>query len=159
MAYGAKYVGSLWNASVQPMTRRFKVKANEVITKGDWLNIESGKLLVASAGDSVIGVAHETVTGNAGATSTCETVVARPGDLYIMDNDNDTETFAATDVGEYHDLVGTTGIQQIDTNADSSTVGQFLCIEYNPQGFGYDSDTSIGLYTPTQTMFSSQYNE
>jgi hypothetical protein len=69
-----------------------------------------------------------------------------------MDNDNDTDTFAATDVGNYYDIVGTTGIMQVDTTTHATT-GQLLAVEYNPQGFGADSDTSLGLFCIAETIF------
>jgi hypothetical protein len=159
MAYGAKYVGSLYNASVQPLTRKFHITASATVTKGDWVNLEAGYILPASAGDSVFGVANETVVGNAAGTSHVEVIIARPGDLYIMDNDNDTTTFGITHPGTYFNTIGATGVQQVDTNTTSTTAGQLLCIEYNPQGHGYDSDTSIGLFTPVETSFSAFYKE
>jgi hypothetical protein len=72
MAYGAKFVGSLQNDAVEPMTRKFKVTAATTVTKGDLVSLSSGKLIVATAGTKVAGVAHETVLGNAAGTNTCD---------------------------------------------------------------------------------------
>jgi hypothetical protein len=66
-----------------------------------------------------------------------------------MDNDNDTTTFASTHVGGRFDVIGSTGAQLVDTNTvaqDGSDSGQLFCIAYNPQGYGFNSDTSIGLF-------------
>jgi hypothetical protein len=161
--YGAKYVGRLDGGTV-PM-ERFVVKSSEVVTKGDWLSIDTAGLVdVAAADELLLGVANETVTGD--GTKTVEVILALPGTKFLMDNDNDTETFAVEDQGELHAITGTTGIQQVDTNSDSeapsNTVNQLLCLKYNPQGYLggiYDADTSIGLYTPVGTYFVSNYTE
>jgi len=159
--YGFKYVGTIDNKNVPALTRKFPITASEVITKGDALTLTSGKLdsgtQVSTA--KIIGIANENVTGNSGGTNFCEVIVARPGDLYIADNDNVGTTFAATHVGTYFDVLSAaTGAQQIDTSS-TGTTGQFLCIEYNPQQYNggiYDSDTSIGLFTPAETYFDGR---
>lgn len=162
--YGARYVGNL-NGGVGAITRRFLVKATEVIAKGDWITVDdgTGKVDVAAANEPLMGVANEAVTGNAGGTNKVEIILAMPGSLFLMDNDNTTETFAQDDVGEWTDITGTTGAQQVDTNTDGATPDtdsqQLLCMEYNPQGHGFDSDTSIGLYTPVYTYFVANYTE
>ena len=165
--YGAKYVGR-YDGGVPPI-ESFKIKISEVITKGDWLTFDTtgttgGKVKVAAANVPLLGVANETVTGNATGVNKVEVILALPGTKFIMDNDNTTETFAQDDVGEWHDLTGATGAMIIDTNVDDSvpsgTAQQLVCMEYNPQGVCgsiYDDDTSIGLYVPTYTYFASNY--
>lgn len=161
--YGARWVGNAQGGTAP--IQKFLIKASEVITKGDWLSIDAtvGKADVAAADEPLLGIANETVTGNSGGTNMVEVVLALPGTKFIMDNDNTTETFERPDVGEWHDITGATGAQQVDTNADaaapSATAHQLLCLDYNPQGFGMDSDTSIGLYTPTNTYFVMNYTE
>ena len=163
--YGAEYVGNIQGGTAP--VRNFLIKAAEVIAKGDWLTIDGGTgkvdVVTANGDEPLLGVANETVTGNSGGTNYVEVVVALPGTLFIMDNDNTTETFAQDDVGEWHNINGATGANQIDTNEDaatpSSSAGSLVCLEYNPQGYGHDSDTSIGLYTPTYTYFSTSYTE
>jgi len=160
--YGAKWVGNMQGGTA-PM-QNFLIKADEVITKGDWLTVDDGTGKVdvaASATEPLLGVANETVTGNSGGTNYVEVILALPGTQFLMDNDNDSETFAQDDVGEWHGITGTTGAQQINTDVDaaapSSTANQLVCIGYNPQGYGYDSDTSIGLYTPVLTYFAMNH--
>jgi len=161
--YGAKYVGRFDGGTV-PLGS-FVAKASEVITKGDWLSIDTTGLVdVAGADELLLGVANQTITGD--GTKKVEVIMAMPGTKFLMDNDNDTETFAVGDQGEFHAIIGTTGAQLINTNSDSeapsNTVNQLLCLEYNPQGFAggiYDADTSIGLYTPVGTYFVSNYTE
>lgn len=147
--YGAKYVGNMYGSAQPTVNTRFKVKASTTITKGDVVNLESGYIDLAGATEKIFGLANQTVTGNSGGTTEIDIIVARPGDLYLMDNDNDGTTFAATHPGTYFDTIGTTGAKQVDTSS-TTTTGQLLCLEYNPQGFGVDSDTSMGLFTPVE---------
>jgi hypothetical protein len=161
--YGAKYVGRMDGGTVP--VRQFVAKSSETITKGDWLSIDTAGLVdVAGADEPLLGVANQTVTGD--GTKTVEVILALPGTMFLMDNDNDTETFAIGDQGEWHAIVGSTGAQQVNTNVDaeapSSTVNQLVCLEYNPKGYRggiYDADTSIGLYTPAYTYFTASYTE
>ncbi len=161
--YGAKWVGNA-NGGTAPI-QNFLIKAAEVITRGDWITVDdgTGKVdVVAAATEPLLGVANETVTGNSGGTNYVEVILALPGTKFLMDNDNaGGETFARDDVGEWHGLTGATGAQQIDTNVDaaapSSTANQLVCLDYNPQGFGMDADTSIGTYTPVLTYFAMNH--
>jgi hypothetical protein len=161
--YGAKYVGRMDGGTVP--VRHFVVKSSQVITKGDWLSVDTAGLVdVAGSDEPLLGVANETVTGD--GTKTVETILALPGTMFLMDNDNDTETFAIGDQGEWHNITGATGVQQVNTNVDAETpsasANQLVCIEYNPQdylGGIYDADTSIGLYTPVYTYFTTAYTE
>ena len=105
----------------------------------------SGELAVATAGAMFLGVALE-----AGTSSTDNILVnVTPYLQVIMDNDNDSTTFAAAHTGEYADFIGATGAMYIDSNTHSvDAEAGFICLEYNPKGFGsgLDSDTSIGRY-------------
>ena len=161
--YGAKWVGN-YQGGTAPIAK-FLIKATEVIAKGDLLTIDdgTGKVdVVASGGNEpLLGIANETVTGNSGGTNKVEVILALHGSKWIMDNDNTSETFAQDDVGEWVDVIGGTGACIVDTDTDGATPGSakstLLCLEYNPQGYGYDDDTSIGLYTPIYTYFGTSH--
>ena len=159
--YGARWVGNIGGGTAT--IKNFIAKSTEVITKGDWISIDdaSGHADVAGADEPLMGIANETVTGT--GSNYVEVVLALPGTLFLMDNDNDTDTFARTDVGEWTDITGTTGAQQVDTSTGAATPdansSQLVALDYNPQGFGMDGDTSIGLYTPVYTYFASSYVE
>jgi len=153
--YGAKYVGNLFG-SAQPQVTKFQLTASETITKGDLVDLTSGLVNEATAAKAFLGIANETVTDSGSGTDYIDIIVARPGDVYLMDNDQDSDTFAVTDKGLYFDITGATGVMQIDTDTGSTTVAQLMCVDYNPQGYGYDSDTSIGLFTPIETMLNGQ---
>lgn len=80
-------------------------------------------------------------TGNAGGTVKV-LVNIDPDERYLVKNDNDTNTFAAEDVGEYFDLIGNAGSQLVDTSS-ASTTGQLLCLEYYPAIRGTDATYGI----------------
>lgn len=151
--YGLKFVGNLYGSAQPTVKSRYKVKANTTITKGDPVIIENGYLDLCEAGEKVFGVANETVVGNAGGTSKIEVHVDRIGDMYLADNDNVSTTFAVTHPGTYFDITGDTGAVVVDTST-TTTTGQLLCLEYNPQGFGahIDADTSIGLFAVAESQ-------
>lgn len=122
------------------------------ITKGDFVYLSSGLLTNASiAGQLLVGVAEETVTGN-GSTVYCH-VCVDPEMRYLVDNDNVAATFASTDVGNYFDLTGATGAQLVDTNTGSASTGQLLCLEYNPQISPVETDTSVGVFKIREHLF------
>ncbi len=115
----------------------------------------TGEMVVATAGSRLTGVALEAAT----STSTGVAVNITPWLMGIMDNDNDTETFAATHVLEWGNFTGGTGAMQVDSNTLSSSVAQLMCLQYNPQGHGYDSDTSIGMFMISESIWGSPYTE
>lgn len=148
--YGAKIVKSLVGADRVHM----EFNAAGTFAAGDFVKLDgsTGELVVGTAGASILGVAREAAT----SASTNVSVDITPYMVVLMDNDNDTETFAATHVGEWGDFIGGTGAMQVDSDTLSSTKAQLQCMAYNPQGYGYDSDTSVGLFLVTERQFSEQ---
>lgn len=133
-------------------TQSFVVTSGTTITKGDFVYLTSGELDNASiGGKKVLGVALETKTGVADNSVEC-LVCVDPTMRYLVDNDNDGTTFAATHVGTYFDLIGATGAQLVDTSS-TSTTGQLLCLEYNPQIDPVRSDTSWGTFVIAEHYF------
>ncbi len=159
--YGAKWVGNL-NGGTSPIAKRFMVKAAQTLTRGDWVTVDdgTGKIDIAAADKPLMGVANETVTSNAAGTTKCEVVLALPGTLWIMDTDG---TTVQTSVGEWFDVAGATGAQQVTFSSGAATPdansSQLVLIEYNPQGHGYDADTSVGLFVPGYTYFTANFVE
>ena len=103
----------------------------------------SGEAIVATATSLLLGVANEAGT----ASSTGVQINITPYLQVIMDNDNDSTTFTAAHVGEYADFVGATAAMYVDSSSHSVTTrAELWCLEYNPQGYGLDSDVSIGKY-------------
>ncbi len=112
----------------------------------------TGEVVVATAGSSILGVAKEAATN----ASTGVLIDITPNMVVLMDNDNDTETFAVTHVGEWGDFTGGTGAMVINSDTLSTTKAQLQCLAYNPQGYGFDSDTSIGLFFVAERQISEQ---
>jgi len=91
--YGAKYVGNLFG-SAQPQVTKFQLTASEVITKGDLVQLASGLIDDAGDGETILGIANETITDSGSGTDYIDVIVARPGDIYLMDNDQDSDTLS-----------------------------------------------------------------
>jgi hypothetical protein len=147
--YGFRPVGSLLGVSDVIL----EFNGGGTFAKYDLLTFDgSGELVISDAGDPEnIGVALEAAT----ASSTGVQVNVTPFLMVIADNDNVGTTFAATHVGEYADAIGATGEMGIDTSSHSDTTEATLfCLEYNPKGFGVDSDTSIGKYVLYEHVFN-----
>lgn len=134
-------------------TYSFIVTSGVTITKGDFVYFASGELTNASvAGALLVGVAMETATGVANNSVKCK-VCVDPEMRYLLDNDQDSATFAVTDVGKFFDLIGATGAQLVDTSSGSATTGQLLCLEYNPQISPVETDTSVGVFKIREHIF------
>lgn len=140
--YGARILGSKDAAEFKHGTSGAQITAGDlVVYKTD------GQLEPATAGDVVAGVALNSVAGSGSTVY----FVAGKGLRVIMDNDNTGTTFASTHVGGRFDMTGATGAQVVDTSTvaqagNGTDGGQLICLEYNPQGYGLDTDTSIGVY-------------
>lgn len=126
---------------------QFPVKSAVTVTAGDFVYFDgSGRITSATIAQArPIGMVTETATGNAGGTVKAS-VVVDPDTKYLLKNDNISTTFAATHVGTYFDLIGATGAQLVDTSTTSATLGQVLCLEYNPQIDPVASDTTYGIF-------------
>lgn len=137
---GARVIKSL--AGLDRIHMEFNAAGTFAANDFAMLDGSTGEVVVATAGSSILGVAREAAT----SASTKVSIDITPFMIVLMDNDNDTETFAATHIGEWGDFVGGTGAMVVNSNTLSTTVAQLQALEYNPQGYGYDSDTSIGLF-------------
>jgi hypothetical protein len=112
----------------------------------------TGEVVVGTNGVSILGVAREAAT----SASTGVSVDITPHMVVLMDNDNNSETFAATHIGQWGDFTGGTGAMVVDSDSLSTTKAQLQALVYNPQGYGYDSDTSIGLFFVAERQISEQ---
>lgn len=149
--YGARVVGSL-NNNVRVF---HKFVAGGTFAAGDFVMLEgtTGQIIAATAGSSILGIARR-----AGTDGTANIPVdITSGMLVIMDNDLDTQTsIDATDCLEFANIIGGTGAQVVDTNTHSATKAQLLLLKNNPQGYGVDSDVSMGLYLVVERALSEQ---
>jgi hypothetical protein len=143
--YGARVIKSLSGADRVHM----EFNAGGTFAANDFVKFDSsGEIVVGTAGNGILGVAVE-----AGASGTDNVLIdISPYMVVLMDNDNDSHTFDAGDVGHTGNFTGGTGAMQVDTSDLADTVGQLRCLAYNPQGYGYDDDTSIGLFFVIERM-------
>ncbi len=119
--------------------------ANGAITNGDFVQFDgSGKVQAATTG-RLIGTAQSTV-----ADAATVKVLIFPFVKYLVKNDNLVTTFSAAHVGTYFNLIGATGAQLVDTSTTSATLGQLLCLAFNPAIDPVRTDTSYGIFTIAQ---------
>lgn len=134
-------------------TYTLAVASGVTVTAGDFVYFASGRITSATvAGALLIGNVRETATGNAAGTVKA-LVCVDPEMRYLLDNDQDSATFAVTDVGRFFDLIGATGAQLVDTSSGSASTGQLLCLEYNPQISPVETDTSVGIFKVREHIF------
>ena len=126
-----------------------KLTSHEIIAKNDFVTIVAdGEVECTDTGDPIFGIALEA----ASAASVVITVArVTPGMKFLMDNDNNSTTFASTHVGGRFDITGATGAMLVDTSTiaqvgGGAETGQLFCTEYNPQVNGLGDDTSIGVF-------------
>lgn len=148
-----RYVGSITGESNQ-VEQFLPVASGVTVSEGDFVYWSSGRITSASiANQRVVGMAKQTVTGNAAGTVTCE-VNVEPTALYVLQNDNIGTTFAATHVGQYFDLIGATGAQLVDTSTVSTSDGTLYCVGYNPQDVdAVKTNTTYGKFSIAQHAF------
>jgi hypothetical protein len=129
----------------------FPVASGVTVTAGDFVYFASGRITSATiAGALAIGMVLETATGNAAGTVSAVTCID-PLMRYLLQNDNIGTTFAASLVGTKFDLIGATGAQLVDTST-TSTTGQLLCLEYNPQIDPVKTDTTYGVFLLQESL-------
>ncbi len=134
--------------------RTFPVANGVTVTAGDFVYFASGRLTSATiAGALACGMVLETKTGDSAGTVKAQ-VCIDPWMVYLLKNDNDTTTFAASHVGTKFDLIGATGAQLVDTST-TGTSGQLVCIEYNPQIDPVKADTTYGLFMLQENVFTA----
>lgn len=134
-------------------TKEYPVASGVTVNSGDFVYLSSGRVTAANvAGVTLLGMVagknsadpsdHSTTlsaTGNAGGTVKV-LVIVDPAAKFVVKNDNDSTTFAASHVGTCFDLIGATGAQLVDTSS-TGTTGQLECIQY-----GYNNDATLGVF-------------
>ncbi len=148
--------GSLFTG-LAPVMRNFD--SNVTLQQYDLVNVQAGQLEIVDAGEKIAGYINQ--KGSFTSSSTSVEVNITPFMVIVIDNDNDSATFAATDVGKVADTVGGTGAQQVDTSSLAAGVtggtsgGQLLILGYNPQDIrdNLDTDTSVALAMIKEAQF------
>lgn len=101
---------------------------------------------LCAAGEPIYGVCMTaSITGD--GTVKAQILKARPGMIFLMDNDNDTDTFGTTNdrgAGNYFNIIGGSGAVQVDTSSGGtvSATKQLVCVKENPDS----SDVSAGHF-------------
>ncbi len=153
MAVTPRLLGNVDGKS-NSVTMSLPVASAVTVTAGDFVYFASGRITSATvAGARLIGQVQATATGNSGGTVKA-LVVVDPAAKYLVDADQDSATTTVADVGRYIDLVGATGAQFLDSSSVSSTTGQMLILEVNPQISPVASDVSFCVVKIAEHAFS-----
>lgn len=134
-------------------TYEFIVATGVTINEGDFVYFDGdGEITNATIGTSrLVGQALQTVVGD--DILKC-LVLIDDQVVYLIDNDNVGTTFGPEHVGDYFVLTGATGAQLVDTSSTSNTLGQLLCLEYNPQVDPVKGDTSWGVFKIVNSVYA-----
>lgn len=134
----------------------FPVANGVTVNPGDFVYFSSGYITNASvSGARLIGMCEQKVVGVGTQASTNFALVCiDPQMRYLLQNDNVGTTFAVTHVGQYFNLTGAAGAQLVDTSTVSATLGELLCLEYNPQIDPVKSDTTYGIFKLVNSALS-----
>jgi hypothetical protein len=148
----AEYIGSAVGGA-NAVTKEYPVANSVTVTDGDFVYLTGGRVTNASiAGKTLLGMVvgkasnaldnhTTTLTATGDTNGTVKVlVIVEPNAKYVVTNDNDTTTFAASHVGTCFDLIGNTGAQLVDTST-TSTTGSLQCIQ-----FGYGGDNTKGVF-------------
>ena len=122
--------------------------ANGAIAKNDFVTLKTdGQIEATATGNPIFGIAINSAT-----TANDKVLVQRAykGMRVLIDCDQVGTTLADTSKGGRVDITGSTGAQVVDSSTvlkvgDGTDTGQLLIVDMNPQGYGFDSDTSIAL--------------
>ena len=113
----------------------FVVASGITVNAGDFVYFSSGTITNATVeGARLIGMVEggsvNPIVGTATGTVTA-TVCVDPLMRYLIETDGAIASVSngvSSDVGQYYNLLGTTGAQQIDHDQQSTTLGQFLLL-------------------------------
>ena len=120
--------------------REFLTTSNVTLAKGDLVVMSNtGLVNIATATDSMlVGVAAHAVTGVAGVKAKVLVVVGLQDVVFLGRSSG---TTAQADVGELVDFEGTTGIMEVNENAQS--IGNLRVMALKP---GDSLDSNCGVY-------------
>lgn len=150
MAAYNRFLGNIDGKS-NAVTMSLPVASGVTVTAGDFVYFASGRISSATiTGDvRLIGQVQETATGNAGGTVKALVVVDTEAKFLCPAS----SALAATNVGQYFDLTGATGVQQVLVSSASNTTGVMVMLEYNPQIDPVRTDTTYGVFKIVEHAF------
>jgi hypothetical protein len=122
--------------------------ANGTITNGDFVQFDgAGKVQAATTG-RILGTAQSTV-----ADGKTVKVHMNPYQKYLVQASS---AIAATHVGEYYNLTGGTGVQQISSGSVSASNGQLLLLQVNPAIDPVRTDTTWNVVSVAQSALNTE---
>lgn len=133
-------------------------KNSEVFTSGDLVTIASGLLDVAAATDTIYGVVVKTQTMASDNQTVAQVkpsvIVPDQSYEFLMGTNLD---LAATDVGTYYKITGTTGAMLVDVSSGAMTGASRIveCTKVDPNnvgGTGAGSGARQGLFRFVKTF-------
>lgn len=125
--YGFKFLRS-YSGNTTPSIETMKAAAETAIAKGDALIYSSGYLTPVTAGTGAVvdAVAVEAVSASAaGVYPDIRVIRVHPGQIYLASLD---ATPDQANVGVSYNIVGTTGIQQVDEGDTDPAIVRVLAI-------------------------------
>ena len=127
---------------------RGTVKSNTDIAAGDSLMITLGLLIVGTAGSTDLhGISVEALTGKATAQGSVAFYPATPDSIFSGQTDGNS---TVSDVGVRKGILGTTGIQEIDSTGATTSVLQIVGLK---DGSTFDSQARL-LFTICRSTFT-----
>lgn len=136
--YGFRWIGYEGGEPKEPVIRTYVFKDTETLTKGDFVNLESGEVDLAASGDTaIIGVANETKAGT-DSTTEIEVILDLNGKGLWMIYDANART-----EGTELDITGATGAMTLAADSDSdvivtvnSTALEPTIVRVHPRAYG-----------------------
>lgn len=155
------YAGSATSGATA-VTKEYPVANGVTVNDGDLVYLASGRVTSASIASAVdilgmvqggqsndpsnVGTTFAATGDSTGITKVLVTV--EPNAKFVMKNDNIGTTFAASHVGQFFALIGSTGAQLVDTSTVSATSGTVECVQ-----FGYNGDNTLGLFIISNHLY------
>lgn len=155
------YVGSA-TSQATAVTKEYPVANGVTVSDGDMVYLSSGRVTNATITSAVdilgmvqggqsndpsnVGTTFQATGDSAGTVKVLVTV--EPNAKYVMKNDNIGTTFAATHIGQFFALIGSTGAQLVDTSTVSATSGTVECI-----AFGFNGDNTLGQFIISNHLY------
>lgn len=137
--------------------REYVVQDTQALVAGDPVFLENdggeNTIDLAAAGEPILGICMESVTGTSTGLVKAKILIARPDTIFEIDNDNVGDTFGTTSdrgAGNYFNITGASGSVQVDTSTGGtvSATKQLVCVVENPNS----SDVSLGWFKVVPSM-------
>lgn len=127
----------------QAVVVHYPVAASQTIAKGDAVILTSGLVNIGLAGSgALLGIAAASAVTGGSVTRTADTIpvwVALPG--HVFEGQCEGDSVAAT-LGATADIIGATGVMEVDENASVEDVIQIVRLRSDYDPINYDIGTN-----------------